>query len=328
MDTLTEPVAAPADQAVAELDYDRTVSRSTVHRWSLSEVFLTDLRGVDETRFVAAAQLPPSHAYYGDHIYQADREHYDVLLVLESCRQAVTHATHTHLGAPAATTFMVTSWWIEVDGPGALLRGERAGRLRVDGEVVQSQTRGGRLRRAVFAMGMSVDGVPLGRLGMDVRCSPTDQYHQLRAMQRGGSVPTAFTLPAEPAGEPLPAAKVGRRDPVNAVLDAVVRTGDRLEAVLSPRSFRNRSMYDHPYDHVPAMVFSEAARQCALLLSDGTAAAPHRVTGLHGDFRKFAELDRPVLLSAAAVPEAEEPAWRMTAVQNGTEVAEVTVALG
>ncbi|MFC7331438.1 AfsA-related hotdog domain-containing protein [Marinactinospora rubrisoli] len=328
MTTLTSPPvteAAPAAEQPPALGYDRTVPRGLVHRWALSEVFLTDSRRVDETRFTSAAQLPPSHAYFGDHL-----EHprwYDTLLVLESSRQAVTHAAHVHQEVPTATTFMVTSWSVELTDPGALAHGERPGRLRIDGDVTGRRVRGGRLRRLVFEMGLELDDRPLGRIAMDVSATPTDQYHRLRAMQRGGPVPTAFTLPAEPAGTPLPPAEAGRRDPVNVVLDGVRRSDEGLAARLSPRSFRNRSMYDHPYDHVPAMVFSEAARQCALLLAED--AGPDRVVRLDGEFRKFAELDAPVELTAGAAP-AGAPAGghRMTAVQQGEVVAEVTVVLG
>ncbi|TDQ48467.1 ScbA/BarX family gamma-butyrolactone biosynthesis protein [Actinorugispora endophytica] len=323
MDTLTTPSATAVAEAAA-LAYDQTVPRGMVHRWALSEVFLTDSHGVDETRFASAAQLPQSHAYYGDH---PDPRWYDTLLVLESCRQAVTHAAHAYQGAPASTTFMVTSWWLELTDPDALARGERPGQLRIDGDVTRRQARGGRLRRVAFTMDLTLDGSPLGRLGMDVSCTPTDQYHRLRAMQRGGAVPTAFTLGAEPAGEPLDAALAGRRDPVNVVLDGVRRAGDGLEAELSPRSFRNRSMYDHPYDHVPAMVFSEAARQSALLLA-GPGSAPKRAVSLRGDFRKFAELDQPVHLTTRPVDGADSPTWRTAAVQQDAVVAEVTVSLG
>ncbi|MFC4564292.1 AfsA-related hotdog domain-containing protein [Nocardiopsis mangrovi] len=326
MEILTQPPADGASPAepppMLDVDYDRTVSRAMVHRWSLSEVFLTDSRPVDETRFAAAAQLPLSHAYFGDHPGLPGV--HDPLLVLESCRQAVTNAAHAHHGLPASTTFMVTSWSLDIVDQDAMAHGMRPGSLYMDGEVTTRQKRGGRLRRLVFAMDLRLDGRPLGRLSMDVSCTPTDQYHALRAMQRGGDVPNAFALSADPAAEPLEPALAHRRDPVNSVLDGVVHTGDGVEALLSPRSFRNRSMYDHPYDHVPAMVFSEAARQVAQLLTGGEAPRP--VVRLDGEFRKFAELDAPVALSGAPAPGAG--AYRLTAVQQDDVVADITVVLG
>jgi hypothetical protein len=90
-------------------------------------------------------------------------------------------------------------------------------------------------------------------------------------------------------------------------------------------------MYDHPYDHVPAMVFSEAARQCAhLLAADGAGAgAGHgRVLQLDGLFSKFAELDDLIELTCRADEEAGPDRYRMTALQDGATVAEITLRLG
>src|SRR5258705_11163531 len=80
------------DQAVSPaggLTYDRTVSRSWVNRRSVSEVFLTDFRPVDDTTFVCAPQLPLQHAYFSDHLTRP--ETYDLLLLLECSRQAPTY---------------------------------------------------------------------------------------------------------------------------------------------------------------------------------------------------------------------------------------------
>ncbi|MGI5451032.1 AfsA-related hotdog domain-containing protein [Streptomyces sp. CA-243310] len=318
--------------------YDRTVSRALVHRWALSEVFLTDSIATGEGTFTAAAQLPLSHGYFRDHV--PGRDFHDPLLVLESCRQAVTYGSHLHEEVPRDTTFMVTSWTLDITEPEALRCGERPGELRMEAQVTHRGRRGGRLRRLAFAMDLTLDGRTLGRLTMDTNCTPTDQYHALRRMQRGTTVPTAFTLPADPDGAPVTPTRVRRLDPSNSVLDAVHQEPGTLTARLSPRTYRNRSMYDHPYDHVPAMVFSEAARQCALLLAaedtstteDSSPSTPEaesgRVLRLHGRFLKFAELDEPVRLTAAGEEDGSRQAFRLSAVQQDETVAEVRVALG
>ena len=311
------------DLAPPGLAYEQTVPRGLVHRWSLSEVFLTGYEPRPGADFACAAQLPQSHAYFLDH--PGHGRWYDPLNVLEAGRQAVTYVAHVGQGVPRDTTFMVSAWSLDLSDPSALTRGERPGELRLDGTVTDRRERGGSLRFVAFAMDLVLDGHPLGRLTMDVGCTPTEQYHQLRRMQRGTGVPTAFRLPAEAAGRPADPADVGRTDPANVVLDAVATTDDGLTATLSPRTFANRSLYDHPYDHVPAMVLSEAARQCALLLAaDGPW--PHRIVRLDGRFRKFAELDAPVELTAVAGLAARS--YRMTAHQGGAEVADLDLVLG
>jgi hypothetical protein len=331
--TSTQGTAVTTIDAPSTVTYEQTVPRGLVHRWSLSEVFLTDSRAVDGNRFSAAAQLPLSHAYFRDHL--GLRGFHDPLLALEACRQAVTCAAHLHHDVPQDTTFMVTTWSLEITDPAALACGERPGELSIAGAVIDRNRRGGRLSRLVFAMDMTLDGRMLGHVSMDVRCTPTDQYHNLRRMQRGAAVPTAFTLPADPVGEPVTPAAVGRLDSMNAVLDDARPGTDSLSAILSPRTLRNRSMYDHPYDHVPAMVFSEAARQCALLLADNGADATAglrvggaRVLLLDGKFEKFAELDDLVRLTARPDADRSPGSYRMTAVQAEATVAELAITLG
>ncbi|MEU6106020.1 AfsA-related hotdog domain-containing protein [Streptomyces flaveolus] len=323
MDTITLPRNHPG--LAAGLSYDRTVSRDLVHRWSLSEVFLTDHRDIDGTSFHAAAQLPLSHSYYCDHLGPVAL--HDPLLVLEACRQSVTCAAHENQGVARSTTFMVTSWDVQIADPQTLRRGERPGELGILGRVTARQERGGRLRRLVFAMELVLDGAFLGTLTMDVTCTPTDQYHALRRMQRGSEVPTAFTLAGETTGTPAPAGATARLDPRNAVLDDLVLREGTLSALLSPRTYRNRSMYDHPYDHVPAMVFSEAARQCAQLLT-GPGTEGRWLRSLTGDFQRFAELDAPVHITASVQDTGDDRACRMEAVQGATSVASVLVRLG
>lgn len=300
----------------ARLSYDQTVNRELVHRRSLSEVFLTGYNWLDERNFACAAQLPLSHAYFRDYL-TLSAEH-DPLQALEAARQAVTCAAHRHQELPRETTFMVTAWCLALDEPGALVCGELPGRLRIDGAVTDRKERGGHVRRLAFDLGLVLDDRPLGRVTMDVNCTPTEQYHALRRMQRGGAVPTAFTLPAEPAGPPVEPSDVDRINPANTVLDDVRRADGVLEAVLSPRTFRNRSMYDHPYDHVPAMVLSEAARQCGTLLA-GRGARP---VLLDGQFDRFAELDHPVDLVAQWAAEPET--YQLTAMQDESMVARIS----
>src|SRR5882757_8642814 len=88
------------------LSFASTVDRSLVHRDSLGEVFVTDLRGGGETGYQAAAQLPRSHAYYGDHLLRP-RAH-DPILLLEAARQAALAGAHAFFGIPARDKFILT----------------------------------------------------------------------------------------------------------------------------------------------------------------------------------------------------------------------------
>src|SRR5882757_5487649 len=73
---------------------DRTIDRALVHRSSLSEVFVTAVVPDPRGGSLAAAQLPRSHAYWGDH--SLTPVCHDPVLVLEVCRQAARAASHLH----------------------------------------------------------------------------------------------------------------------------------------------------------------------------------------------------------------------------------------
>ena len=73
----------------------------------------------------------------------------------------------------------------------------------------------------------------------------------------------------------------------------------RLTARLTP-DFANRSLFDHEYDHYPAMTLLEGARQLSLLSAfwRGRRLARTHVLGMDAVFHRFAELDAPVTLAA------------------------------
>ena len=54
---------------IEDLHYDRTVDRHKVHRAAVSEVFLTDIRRQSAQHVLVAAQLPSSHSFFHDSIY-------------------------------------------------------------------------------------------------------------------------------------------------------------------------------------------------------------------------------------------------------------------
>jgi hypothetical protein len=136
---------------------------------------------------------------------------------------------------------------------------------------------------------MAVQGLPKGR------------YPELRAYQRGGS-PAPTTAGLRSGGAPRTARTalgtpegVGRAQADNVVIAGMRSEAGALVADLAP-DFANASLFDHDYDHFPAMVLIEAGRQLALA---GTGdPAGHLVTGVRAGFEHFAELDLPIRLVA------------------------------
>jgi hypothetical protein len=323
--------SSPGPLDDVELSFRRTVDRELVHRRALSEVFLTDFRPTGDDGFVAAAQLPPSHAYYTDHL--GSTRHVDPFLLLECCRQAETYAGHDLLGVPLDHRFVLREWSLRLGGPVDMPVGGAPPELVVTGAVHNPVRRGEQLRGITFDMGLTVSRTRVGALRMVVAYLPGNAYDLLRRRARGGAPPLSDNVRDTGTGTPVPARRVGRANPANVVLAAVETAGPRATAVMAA-PFAHPSLFDHPQDHIPGMVLMEGARQLALAaLADGPGhpVADPTVVELAATFGRYAELDVPTLLraetSGGVNGSPREAAVRVTFEQERDPVAQAVIRL-
>ncbi|MEU6770743.1 ScbA/BarX family gamma-butyrolactone biosynthesis protein [Streptomyces sp. NPDC046759] len=329
MTVVTEPAGSAATGAVpAPLTFERTVPRGLVHRHALSEVFLTDSARVDEHRFVAAAQLPPSHAYYTDHITPPA---VDPLLLLECCRQAETHAVHTHFGAPLGTKFVLQEWSMTLSDAARTPAAGGPVPVIIEAGTQDAQWIAGTLRGLGYRMRVSASGRTLGEVTMRVKYVTEGVYAKLRG-RAAGTAPTSESYRGVESSGLVEPGHVGRGRPENVVLLDPVRTEDAVTARLRVAG-GHPSLFDHPQDHVPGMVLMEAGRQAALLSArtfTGDGPDRWRVGGLRASFGAYAELDEPLTVRAHR-PEGEEtpgrPTVRIGFEQAGRDVAQAVFSL-
>ncbi|GAB2882693.1 ScbA/BarX family gamma-butyrolactone biosynthesis protein [Streptomyces mayteni] len=307
-----------------ELDYSRTVDRLLVHRDALGEVFLTDLRRTDEDSYVAAAQLPRSHAYYGDH--QLRPGAYDPLLILEACRQANLGGAHRFYGVAEDDKFILTHLGLRLTHLPALLVGPSPCPLVMRVQVVNRKERDGRVTGLDYRIELSVDGTVVGTSEMGLRFKTPTDYLTLRLSNRGGrALPSSANSPESTPGTPVTPHLVGRSAPENVVLLDAVAAGDTGRAALRIPA-DHPSMFDHPQDHLPGMVIAEGARQLALftaLDARGVSAAKLFPTDLSVRFTRFGELEDATVLTAEAgerVRVAPEPTDPGTYYTQGGEL--------
>ncbi|MFE6737096.1 AfsA-related hotdog domain-containing protein [Streptomyces tubercidicus] len=271
------------------LNFTRTVDRSLIHRWALSEVFLTDARSVDESEYLAAAQLPPWHAYYSERFSRLGAP--DPLLLLECARQAETYGGHAFVGVPRDSKFLLRNWSVSLPGLLSAPVGDRPGELAM--RVRTSNRRGapGDVRRLTYDIGLELSGHRLGSVRMDVGYIPGEVYDSVREQGRGRPLtPFSEITRSGPLVEPF---LVGRSDPANVVLGEVLLGPDGASAPIRP-PVHNPSMFDHAQDHLPGMVLMEAARQlCLFAVSELYGASVPRTTvaGFEFSFIRYAELD-------------------------------------
>ncbi|GAB1643579.1 AfsA-related hotdog domain-containing protein [Krasilnikovia sp. MM14-A1259] len=306
------------------LSFDRGVARRYVHRWAVSEVFLTDLRVLDDRTSWLAAMLPTAHAYYGDHTGPGGLV--DSMAVMECARQAATYLAHEGLGVPLDSAFLVASWGLRLTGEAWPYLGSRPGRLSIEATVDRTVRRGV-VRGAEFEMRLWLDGRALATVDIDARYTPAAEAELVRRYRRASAPPFSDSLPAVPPGRPVAPAAVHRSDPANVVLFDVATAEDRTTARIGTRP-THRGFYDHPQDHYTAMILMEAARQMGLLVTGGADGPPRAVTAYAARFHQFAELDAPVVLDAPT-PAGAGPTEIPVLVRQGDDVVSeivVTVA--
>ncbi|HEY5834842.1 ScbA/BarX family gamma-butyrolactone biosynthesis protein [Streptomyces sp.] len=301
-----------------ELTYSRTVDRDLVHRDSLGEVFLTDLRVTGETgesgyhaAYTAAAQLPRSHAYYGDHLLRPSA--YDPVLLLEACRQAALAGAHEFYGVPGSHKFILTHLRIGLTRPENTVVGSAPCRLTLRVVVGAHRRKEGRTTGLDYEIGLYAQDLEIGTASVGLRFKSPEGYLQLRLANRDGKpLPSSATLMDRVPSAGVAPYQVGRNDPGNVVLADTRVTGGVGGATLRiPAS--HPSMFDHPQDHLPGMVIAEAARQLALLTALETRAmSPSRtpLSELSLVFTRFGELEKLTELTCEPVPDSQDGvAW-------------------
>lgn len=314
---------------VAGLSFLRTVDRKLVHRSAVAEVFVTDMCRIADYRYVAGAQLPLTHGYYNDHVQSAPL--FDPLLLAEACRQAGICGAHL-CGVPRETAILVNTFSLDLVDLGALAVGRAPAELRIECDFQPLRVRAGKLRKGMVEQRLHVADREVGSHRMEVQFLSHTEHDALRYAQRGSAAPSTADLADTPHLRQVAPHLVGRAHPLNVVLADPAEVDGQLQALVRPR-LGNRAIFDHDYDHLPAMSLAEAARQLALMsVDDGTGAVLARthLASVAGDFLRFAELDEPVFAATALTPatsQAGAVTRTVTFTQSGVDIASLTLTL-
>ncbi|MDT0306694.1 ScbA/BarX family gamma-butyrolactone biosynthesis protein [Streptomyces sp. DSM 44917] len=295
------PANANVNAPRAELGYSQTVDRLLVHRDALGEVFLTDLRSLDEKNYAAAAQLPRSHAYYGDHLLRPG--HHDPLLILEAVRQAAIGGAHRFYGVPEDHKFILTHLRLHLAHPQRVAVGPTPFPMAMHVQIVNRKEREGRVTGLDYEVELSVGGQHIGWAETGLRFRSPTSYLTLRLSHRDGvALPSSATHPPLTAGTPVAPYLVGRSSPDNVVL-VNASTRENLGRALLRVPMDHPSMFDHPQDHLPGMVIAEGARQLALFTAlevRGMSTSKVLATDVHVRFERFGELEDEAVLTSQA----------------------------
>lgn len=275
-------------QAMGQLTYHRAVDRKLLHRSTDTDIFVTDGRAVPNG-YVVAARLPLTHPYYWDHLTGPPA--IDPMLLLECCRQAETYGGHVFQGIGFDRKFILRSWSMRLFGIPMLPEGGQPARLSLIVAVRGRRTDGRPPSALTYDTTITIGGHPIGRVTIEVGYLSAAAYRYLRNTRRAPVLSTEVTAtPATIAPE-----LTGRHNPANVLLRDVLADNGCARATIR-RPVDNRTMFEHPHDHLPGMVLTEAARQLCVLADhtlDADSPARTTVTAFDLSFARYAELDTP-----------------------------------
>jgi len=297
------------------LHFQSTVPRSTVHRASVAEVFLTDSAIAGEDTFEVAAQLPRRH------FMNENASVYDLMLAVEVVRQAGVLVAHRYYFVPLDMQFIFERLVLSTVRLERLAIGPRPAQVVISMVVSPAMTRNNRLRGLDFHGSVTIDGRAAFRGEGGLRVLSQNGYQALR--NRGRAARLTVVPPREPR---LPLASpetVGRRDVDNVVItEPVTVSAAAVRASIVPDT-NHPHMFDHQLDHLPGNLEIEACRQLAIAGTSrlhGVPADSLVATDVAANFGSFAELDLPTRVEAAIGAFDFDPA-------QGCHVAPTTIAV-
>ncbi|MGH3860533.1 AfsA-related hotdog domain-containing protein [Actinokineospora sp.] len=271
-------------------------SQDLVHRANPREILVSPPRRDTERRYRSMTVTTDISPYYLDH---PARHRLDLLLMTEACRQAALSAAHKFEGLPLGVAVFFNSIDVRISNVSELLKSARE--LTITTTMQQMKLRNdGSPKQIEYSQVAVLAGsdTPVVRSKMAVQGVSKGRYSDLRAYQRNGSAApsTAGMRTDFRRHRDLTAPeRVGRTQIANVVL-AGLRIDDGGATAMLDADLSNASLFDHDYDHYPAMVLIEAGRQLALA---GTRRpVDWIVSGFHAEFPQFAELDTPTVLVA------------------------------
>ncbi|MER6355919.1 ScbA/BarX family gamma-butyrolactone biosynthesis protein [Streptomyces sp. NPDC001634] len=265
-------------ESLSSLSWSRTVERELVHRISVAEVLLTDVRQYGPLAFRAAAAWTRSHPTFP----RGRDDRHSPWMVVETLRQLGIYIPLRHLDVPPTVRCLISDVSFDLDvsaepraphGASEITCLATVGGLRTD--RTGTMLTGLRMRVDFLAGGRTFAHAAGGARFLDA-----GRYTQLR-----GRAATAVASGGRPRPEP---ALLGLESEPDVLVS--LEDGDLL---MDPADPRHPFFFDHGTDHVPGMALLEAARQAVALRSGGHLVRPvsGRMTAL-----RFTEHTPPAVI--------------------------------
>ncbi|QMU70065.1 ScbA/BarX family gamma-butyrolactone biosynthesis protein [Streptacidiphilus sp. P02-A3a] len=268
------------------LSWSRTVPRELVHRLSVAEVLLTDVRRAGRGSFMAAAQWPLSHPTFP----RGGTGAHNPLMIVETLRQLGIYIPLRYYATSPRSHFLITDVSYELDPAAEPL--VQYGATEVTCLVEMDGLRRAAVSGALSAIRMRARFLAGGRLFAQARggAQILDAEHYAALRQPPPCLdgrPPALSAVLRP-----PPASLGVAAPQDVML-VVARDGVRVD----PADPRHPYFFDHDSDHVPGVTLMEAARQAVAAQSEGRLRRP---VGCSLRALRFTEFSPPAAVECTA----------------------------
>ena len=283
------------------VDYAQSLPRKLVHKWGLDQVFLTSSRATGEHETVLGAVLPRSHGFYCE--FPIGDRAPDLALLIEVCRQACFVVAHTRYEVPVEGNvyqFLLKELSGEYVDTRPLEHRDQPIQLEVRCTVERVWRRGSVPSGLIWAYTLHAGDTLVARARMRQTWIDRTTWREMRvALRTGRGLPPQTVVPVV-APSKLTPAEVGRINPANVVLEQASRVEGGYAATIRA-DIRHPVLFDHPIDHIYAMVQLEACRQLSLFAyagEFGVAASDVQLCAASASFLSVAEFDMPTVLHA------------------------------
>ncbi|MEV7682751.1 ScbA/BarX family gamma-butyrolactone biosynthesis protein [Streptomyces sp. NPDC088341] len=276
--TVAEASIVGTMEDVRPLSWSRTVAREMVHRDSVAEVLLTDVRRSPDGGFEAAASWSRSHPTFP----RDGADLHSPLMIVETLRQLGIYIPLRYFDVAPTAHLLITDLSFVTD-PSAEPRAV-SGATGVTCAVRASEVRRAAEDGAVTGLRLDVSfsarGTVFARAGGGARVMDGERYDAVRTGRQRFAAPGSATGPARPDFRGL--GVTGAHD--------VVLGLDGGTLLVDPADPRHPFFFDHATDHVPGIILLEAARQAAAVESRGALLRP---TGGRLEAARFIEYSPP-----------------------------------
>ncbi|MER5205558.1 ScbA/BarX family gamma-butyrolactone biosynthesis protein [Streptomyces sp. NPDC002825] len=298
---------------IAPLEGIQHAPKTLTRKTAPGQAFLSGWRRHDDgVSHTVIANWPAHHPFYTSH-----KGHYHPLLLTETIRQSLALLSHVAHDIPLDFRLGWESYDSSVVPAAMRTRSAPAAvRLTVTHTEVERHRLGSvRLATQITA---TRDGEPLGIARVRYTAHPPAIYDRLRGAYADAQTSTARALPLGPA---LDDATRGRQTSLDDAVLSPLGESHRWQLRVNTA---NRSFFDHAHDHIPGLVFLEAAAQAAQALSGAAQTVP---TEFDARFVRYVELDSPCWVEATPLRRSRSGAVRtkVTGRQTGKEVFSVHV---